>query len=162
VTAGRAVELVSSPWRRHPALDLPMGLGFAALTDWLAPHSIFGTGDTSALASGVIVASAALGALAVTPIAIVLALTPGPRLRALMGYQLAKVRSAMSWAVIANLLAVVGGVLDLITDSSASPEPPLRWAIVSLEFAALLSMVRLVWFFVSLMVVDEADRSSGK
>ena len=54
------VLVITAPWRRRPVLDLPLGAGLTAITDWLAPHSIFGTGDTTALAGGVIVASAAM------------------------------------------------------------------------------------------------------
>jgi hypothetical protein len=152
---------LTKPWRRRAGLDVPLGALLTALTDWLAPHSIFRSGDASALASGVIVASAALGALAITPVAIVLALTPGPRLRALMRSQVTKVRNAMSWAVVANLLAVAIGIADLVTDSSEHPEAVVRFALVTLEFAALLSMARLVWFFVSLLAIDEVDRSKS-
>lgn len=77
-----------------------------------------------------------------------------------MGAQLRKVRAAMSWAVVVNLLAVSGGVIDLVTDSSDHPEELVRWTLVTLEFAALLSMARLVWFFVSLLVVDDTDKAT--
>jgi hypothetical protein len=78
-----------------------------------------------------------------------------------MRSQVTKVRNAMSWAVVANLLAVAIGIADLVTDSSEHPEAVVRFALVTLEFAALLSMARLVWFFVSLLAIDEVDRSKS-
>jgi hypothetical protein len=58
-----------------------------------------------------------------------------------------------------TFLGVAGGIIDLITDSSVHPEQAMRWLMVTLEFAALLSMARRVWFFVSLLTVDEVDRT---
>ena len=99
--------------------------------------------------------------LAITPIAIVLALTPGPRLRSLLRFQIKPVRGAMSWAVVSNLLAVAIGIVDLIIDSKDHADQPARWIMATFEFAALLAMVRLVWFFVSLLILDEVDQTDS-
>lgn len=150
---------LSAPWRRLTVLDLPLGGIACGILGLTFPHTIFSHGDATALASGVIVASAALGALAITPIAIVLALTPGPRLQALMKSHLGRVRQSMSWAVVVNLLSLTMGIIDLVVDSASHPETVIRWLVVGAEFASLLAMARLVWFFVSLLSVDSTDRA---
>ena len=147
-------------WRRHDQVDVGLGL-VADAAIWLTtPHSVLRRGDASGLAGGVIVASAALAAMTLTPIAIVLALSPGPRLQALLRYHRATVRRSMAWAVMLNLTATGVGVLDLSVDSGTYPVLPLRWVVVSAEVAALFAMARLMWFFLSLLLLDEVDKTN--
>ncbi len=106
-------------------------------------------------------ASAALGTLAITPIAIVLALTPGRRLRSLLEHHVKMVRRAMAWTVLSNLAAVASGMGGLLLDSNDHPVALLRVSTVGLEAAALMAMARLVWLLVALLAVDEVDKDTA-
>lgn len=135
-------------------------LGAGALR-LLAPDGVISEGDATALFGAVVAASSALGTLAITPIAIVLALTPGPRLKALLSQHLTIVRVAMGWTVLCNLLAVAVGVIGLAADNGKNGDDAVRFLVVALEFASLLAMCRLVWFFLALLRLDDVDRSAN-
>lgn len=149
-------------WRRQWWLDLFLGLGAATLLYRAVDGGALQGGDAVALYGAVVGASAALGTLALTPVAIVLALTPGPRLHALMAHHLATVRRAMTWTVMASLAALALGVVGLAVDSATAQHGGLRLAAVSAQFASILAMARLVWFFLALLTVEELDRESAE
>lgn len=119
-------------------------------------------GDASTLAGGAITASVALAAMTLTPMAIVLALSPGPRLQSLLRFHRQTVRRSMGWAVALNLVATCAGLLDLIVDTNKDPILWVRWAMVSGEVAALLATARLMWFFLSLLLIDEVDKTANQ
>ncbi len=146
-------------WRKHWWFDILLGATGALLLD-LAFRNTLLTGNVSIFFLAVVTASAALGALAITPIAIILALTPGPRLKSLMKHHVDMIRHAMSWTVFANLFTVLIGILGISTNSSSITQHPIGVAALIAEFSALLAMGRLVWFFVALLRVNGADRSS--
>jgi len=146
-------------WRRHWWADVILGV-VAATALRTAPHTIIRVGDAGAVYAAVVAASAALGTLAITPIAIVLALTPGRRLRALLEHHVRSIRNAMAWTVLSNLAAVALGICGLVVDSAAHVVTPLRIGALALEAAALLAMARLVWFFVALLAVNEVDHDT--
>lgn len=147
-------------WRRRWFLDVIIGLPLAFAIRQLFPDSAIRRNDATGLYTGVIQASAALAALAITAVAIVLALTQGPRLRALLRYHAAAVRVAMLWTVVANLSAVAIGIVGLSSDTTTDPVAMLRVLAVGIQFAALLAMLRLVWFFVSLLELNEVDQEA--
>ncbi len=145
-------------WRRHWWVDLLLGIASAVALRQASSFGLLRTGEANELYVAIASTSAALGTLAITPIAIVLALTPGPRLRALLAHHVAIVRRAMSWTVFANLLAVATSLVGLAVDVEGHPVLWLRASALSFEGAALLAMARLVWFFVAMLVVDEVDK----
>jgi outer membrane protease len=119
-------------------------------------------GDPSTLYLAVVTASAALGILALTPIAIVLALTPGPRLKALLDNKMDVVRQAMAWTVVANLLAVAIGIVGIASDEVMHAHLWMRVVATGAEFVSLMAMARLVWFFVALLRLSHVDQTEPK
>jgi len=147
-------------WRRNWWCDLLIGAAGSVVVWWAGgPGDVLHKGDPSSLYLAVVTASAALGILALTPIAIVLALTPGPRLKALLDNQMDLLRRAMTWTVMANLLAIAIGVLGLALDGTDQGRGWLRIAALGAEFVSLLSMARLVWFFAALLRLSHVDQS---
>jgi hypothetical protein len=143
-------------------MDIIVGLACSALI-WVAwTDSILQVGDPTSMYLAIVTASAALGTLAITPIAIVLALTPGPRLKALLAHHIALVRTAMAWTVLSNLCAVAVALTGLVIDSETDALSWLRATAFALELAALCAMGRLVWFFTALLTVDELDRTASR
>jgi hypothetical protein len=147
-------------WRRHWWADVLLGLAAVLMLWHFLDRGLLHGGDAGSLFVVVSTASAALGTLAITPIAIVLALTPGPRLRALLDHQVAVVRRAMVWTVFANLLTVAIGVVGISTDDRVHVEVPVRVLALTFEASSLLAMARLVWFFAALLRLDDVDKAA--
>jgi hypothetical protein len=149
-------------WRRRLWLDLVLGAIISGVAELVSPKGLLHSGDPGSLYIAAVTSSAAFGAFAVTPIAIVLALAPGPRLKALLNTQMDAVRRAMAWAVILNVVAVGIGVFGIAVDSNQDPEAWLRYISFALELAGLLAVARLVWFFVSLLHLQRIDGTTAE
>jgi hypothetical protein len=146
-------------WRKYWWCDVVLGGSAGFLTWRLGGRGVLHVGDPSTLYLVVVTASVGLGILALTPIAIVLALAPGPRLRALLDNQMDIVRRAMTWTVMANLLAIAIAVLGVATDEKVHSVLWLRVVATGGEFVSLLAMARLVWFFVALLRLSHVDET---
>ena len=149
-------------WRQHLWMDLVVGLLAALIAFVVTDHGTLHTGDATNLYIAVVSASAALGAFAVTPIAIVLALTPGPRLKALLNHQMDQMRRAMGWTVAINLIAIAVGLIGIAIDSADHAYGPLRFLALAIELAALLAVSRLVWFFVTAACAARGSVADGR
>lgn len=143
-------------WGARPWIDLIVGgvvaVGYAV---WRAagggPLVVLDEGDRQQLYVVVAGAAGALLAFGITPIAIILALAPGPRLRALLARFSGEIRRTLMAALWLLLALLVASISAIAIDTGGSSEGWIRFIVLALAVAALLAIVRLVRMFGLLM-----------
>lgn len=152
-------------WSAHVWVDLVAG-GVVASAYWIwrladGEAIVVLDGDGRAtLYTALAGIAAALLAFGITPVAIVLALTPGPRLSALLKYHGEAVRRTLMAALWSLVSFLVVSVAALAGDTGARDVAWLRYLLLAVAVQALLSILRLLQTFSLLLRDINIDRRS--
>lgn len=145
-------------WGVHPRIDYIVGAGVAG--GYLLFRALGGEPvvvlepDSRAALYGVLAGAAgALLAFGITPIAIVLALTPGDRLKALLKYHNDEIRATLMAALWSLLALLVVSIVCVATDTGGASASWLRYVLLTVATVALLRTARLLRLF-GLMLLD--------
>jgi hypothetical protein len=148
----------ANPARRQKLIDAAATIALVGALCLAAPDdSVLFAGDATTLYGTVTGAGSAIAALALTPIAIVLGLSSGERLRALLRQHNGELRTTSTRAVAANLFAAALGVIGLVIDNSTTTLWWLRLLAVTVLLFGFLAVLRLARAFASVLEVHAKD-----
>jgi hypothetical protein len=153
-------------WSRHPLCDGVLGVSVSAayllwrLTGQQA-ISVLDANDRGTLYATIAGVSAGLLAFGLTPTAIVLALTPGQRLKSLLRHHSDELRRALTALLMVVLVLLASSLLALAIDTGAETARWLRYVILASAVATMFGCGRIIWHFNTLLQNVNRDQSSN-
>lgn len=152
-------------WSKNPWIDAAIGTTVSlAYLGWRlaeqAPLAVLGPGDRGTLYATIAGLAGALLAFGLTPVAIVLALAPGPRLKALLRHHDDELRRGLMFLLGAVLILLVVTVVALATDTGSHSARWVRYLVLASAVPSGLGVARVILQFDYLLRNVSEDRGA--